>query len=101
MITFIVAFLMNPAVFVKNMVGRRKGYGRCPNCNNSWYWKTSKSVTFKKFGRVSKGVLICVDCLASPKSLDLERIERTLIESQWDKEEATLARKAVKQLMAT
>jgi hypothetical protein len=92
--------LMSPVAFVKNRVGGLKGYGRCPNCDNSWYWKESKSVTFKRSAFVSKGVLICADCLQTPRGLNPERIAEALAKSQWNKEEVTLARKAIEQLMA-
>lgn len=30
---------MNITTTIKNIIGDFKGYGSCPHCNDSWYWK--------------------------------------------------------------
>lgn len=98
----------------KNFYGARIGYGTCPNDGDSWWWKESGSILIGdlKEGKdykvqsgksgmqiqttgVRYGVMICEECLDHPDRLDPAKIEKNLIESDWEPKKAAAARKAV------
>lgn|GEM_PF-564301 len=79
--------------FEKNLIGDSMGYGRCPNCGDSWWWKSSDSVWINE----SRGVLICKECLRFPEKLDENRIVKALLSgrSPWPRDKAELVRTAI------
>jgi len=96
----------------KNLSGHVLGFGACPHCGDSWFWKESGSVPFRtlvegedyelegnedgKFDiRVTSGFMVCQECLDNYNELDELKIEQELVKSGWSIEEAAEAREAV------
>ncbi len=78
--------------WLKNAVGRFRGFGACPNCHDSWSWKMGKSFPV---GKASE-IIICKECLAKPKCLNPLTIEGALRKDGWDLAAAAMAREAVR-----
>jgi hypothetical protein len=64
--------------FLKNKTGDKLGFGRCPNCYNTWYQKDLSG--FRYQGRYhSSGIMICADCLTDPeKNLSVKKVSKNL-----------------------
>ena len=76
---------------IKNFIGSDiLGYGRCPNCDDSWWWK---DFGYLKDG---KGVLICKICLSKPNQLDEQKIATTLRKYNWSDEKISLVKEELK-----
>lgn len=106
-IIFQTALLLNP-------IGKLLGKSGCPNCGDSWFWKSSGSIVveptrpLKKgvdynvediiYAEITKEIMICKKCLANPAELDEERIEQDLLsypEGGWTLEKTANVKRAV------
>src|SRR3989344_5280812 len=80
----------------KNLVGSFLGYGGCPNCQDSWWWKHDGSIPletrqdtlsvpetpgFPVF--ITQSLMVCTECLTHPEALDPGRIEQNLLAHEW------------------
>lgn len=74
-----------------NAAGDTLGYGTCPNCGDSWHWKSHRAISYDS----SNGVMICLACLAEPHLLNPGNIMEELLASGWLPAEAQLAATAV------
>lgn len=98
---------------IKNFIGSRMGYGSCPNCGDSWQWKTSSSLSYTDVEIVrkvisneriatgminaQKGIMLCAECISNPETLDLIKIRKDLEKTEgWGKEEIDLVIDSVK-----
>jgi hypothetical protein len=57
---------------IKNTIGNIQGYAKCPNCEDSFWWKEFDSIAYSSDGSV--GIIICKECFDNPSSLDPDRI---------------------------
>ncbi len=98
-------FLKSISRWYKNRIGNKKGFGCCPNCGDSWNWKSSVGVEYEKHyffpgcfisPSVSYAVSICSECSASGK-FDYQRIEKHLESGTWEKESIAKAITALKE----
>lgn len=92
-----------------NPIGSFLHYGTCPNCGDSWFWKSNGSIKFGKikdlsseygtpsmpFIEIQHGVMICKECLANPAGLDEVKIEQDLFKYEWPPEDAAQVKEAV------
>lgn len=85
-----------PDRLAKNMVGDILGFGRCPNCGDSYWWKPAGSIHYRVTDSGMRGVTICKECLAHPEKLDENRIEKNLLVYRWPPAKAALVHQAVK-----
>ena len=83
------------ARWLKNLIGKSLHYDTCPNCGDSWWWKESGGISYKRNGNAIYEVMICKKCLQNPVRLSLLRIERDLKKLQWDPEDIRLAKTAI------
>ena len=81
--------------WLKNLIGKSLHYGTCPNCGDSWWWKKSGGISYKRNGITLFEIMICKECLHNPAGLSLPRIERDLIKSQWNLGDIRLAKTAI------
>jgi len=108
-ITFLFIMIFQTGLLL-NPVGDYLGYSGCPNCGDSWFWKSNGSITVEParpleeniehiiYAEITKGIMICKECLAKPAELDEERIERDLLsypEGGWTLEETAKVKEAV------
>ncbi|MCX6764833.1 MAG: hypothetical protein NTU58_04010 [Candidatus Nealsonbacteria bacterium] len=78
---------------IKNWIGGLKGFGTCPNCRDSWWWKEIDGIEYSATGGYLnladlnakipmkfciKEIMICKECLSDPKKLDLDKIRQNL-----------------------
>src|SRR5271157_20317 len=77
--------------FIKNQYGALLQYGNCPNCGDSWWWKSIGTIPYEK----GYEVMICEECLNTLNPLDTERIVSYLTSVGWNSEKVKLVRKAV------
>lgn len=94
---------------IGNSIGSFLHYGNCPNCGDSWLWKTSGSIEIgeikdlsSEFGspsvpfiEIQHGIMICEECLMNPAGLDEARIEQDLLNYEWSPEKAAQTKEAV------
>lgn len=78
-----------------NQIGKYLHYEACPNCGDSWWWKSSGGINYKSNGNTLYEIMICKECLRNPEGLDLSKIEKDLSESQWDSGDIRLAKMAI------
>jgi len=92
-----------------NPIGDLFGYSGCPNCGDSWFWKSHGSIpigptkSLEKsediiYIEITKGLMICKECLANPAGLDEEKIEQYLLsfpEGGWTMEKTAKVKQAV------
>jgi len=107
----IILFLFAFPGILGNPIGDLLGYSRCPNCGDSWFWKSEDSIPVGPtrtldannikhiiYAEITQGIMICKECLAKPAELDEERIKQNLLsypEGGWTEEKAEEVRKAV------
>lgn len=111
-VALFVLFIMRTQI--GNSIGSLLHYGGCPNCGDSWYWKSNGSIVVEStralkkgedytgediiYAEITKGIMICKKCLAKPAELDEERIEKNLLsnpEGGWTLEKAAQVKEAV------
>jgi len=82
---------------VGNIIGGCLDYGTCPNCGDSWLWKPSSAITFRRSGCgcIIREVMICSKCISNPLGLVLPKIRQSLIESQWPPDDIRMVEMAV------
>ncbi|MEK7640542.1 MAG: hypothetical protein AAB389_00905 [Patescibacteria group bacterium] len=82
-----------------NLIGWMLGYGSCPNCKASWWWKASTRITWwcgnLEARNVSAGVTICKSCYTSPTLLDPRVVAHALDKKGWSWEQIEFACSAV------
>lgn len=82
-----------PDRFTKNIIGDSQEFGRCPNCNDSFWWKPASSLQYSE----TRVIIICKDCLTHPEKLSEDRIKKNLLACSWTAEKAALIHQAVKE----
>lgn len=80
---------------IKNFVGALKGSGSCPNCGDSWCWKSYDSVEYEENCGVASGVMICKECLNHPEKLNLQKILKDLKDYGWEEKNLRLVESAL------
>lgn len=90
----IVIFIILSALFLlltptwKNIVGGIMGYGKCPNCENSFFWKEKEWISYGFDGAgfyLPTGTLpFCKKDITHPLELNENRIRKNLRRSGWD-----------------
>src|SRR3989338_9611455 len=73
------------------LVGRRQGFGSCPNCGDSWSWKQPTDRRYngsqgEAWAPVS--VVICVECAKHPSRINFTRVRKNLVRSEWSPDNA-------------
>jgi len=81
--------------WLKNLIGKYQHYGTCPNCGDSWWWKKSGGISYRRNGITLFEIMICKECLQNPVGLSLPRIERDLKKLQWNPKDIRLAKTAI------
>ncbi len=95
---------------IKNLIGKMIGFGCCPNCSDSYFWKPTGSfiyegkptgLTKQEDGKmvlnigIQRGVLLCTECINEPTRLDAERIASNLEKCGWEKDDTNKVLSAV------
>jgi len=81
--------------WLKNLIGNRLRYEKCPNCGDSWWWKAAGGIAYKNEGNNLFEVVICRQCLQNPARLNFMRIDGNLAKLDWSKSDIRLARTAI------
>jgi len=81
--------------WLKNLIGDRLRYEKCPNCGDSWWWKSAGGIAYKSEENNSFEVMICKECLKNPARLSFMKIEKDLAKLDWSKSDIRLARTAI------
>lgn len=81
--------------WLKNLIGNRLNYEKCPNCGDSWWWKAAGGIAYKNEGNNLFEVVICRECLQNPARLNFMRIDGNLAKLDWSKSDIRLARTAI------
>lgn len=80
----------------KNKTGDVLGYGRCPNCNNTYYGeKMINGVKHRDDYSSSVGVSLCQNCINHPEKLNPKTIAINLKMKNWTEEEISEVQVAI------
>jgi len=98
-------------ILAKNPIGNLLHYGACPNCGDSWFWKSNGSIPIGPtrpldvnnvehiiYAEITHGIMICKKCLSKPAQLDEVKIEQDLLsypEGGWTLERTAQVKEAV------
>jgi len=77
-------------------------FGRCPNCDASWYHVPYGFVAFPRVpstGNIVKeeNIVLCKWCLSNPDRLDVGKIVDNLADSTWNSQECSYAQTAMEE----
>jgi len=103
--------------WIKNTIGSFLGYGSCPNCGDSWWWKSDGSIPYSPIRereiqkivsnkapatslpifKATYGVMMCTKCIEAPNSIEEKRIAEDLRKYGWEEDDVAQVVSAIKE----